>query len=95
MTDMQLYLAIGIPVVVMVLGFVWSSTALRSEMNARFEGLNGSINARFDAVNARLDALSNRIDSLERRVAVIEADLRTFFSITGNHQARIENLEKR
>ncbi len=80
MSNLQLFLAIGVPVLVMIVGFVLQGRAfssLRDEMLARFESVNG------------------RFDSLERRVGVIEADLRQFYSITGNHEGRIGSLEKR
>ena len=81
MTDTQLYLPIGIPVVVTVLGFAWSSTALRSEMSARFDTVHTRLDAlssRIDRLDRHIDGLVRHIDRLERRIAVIERDLRTF-----------------
>jgi hypothetical protein len=39
---------------------------LRGEMNARFERLEGSIDARFDKVDARFDKVDARFDQLLR-----------------------------
>ena len=41
---------------------------LKLYLDARFVGLNQSINARFDAVDVRLDAVDQRISRLEQRV---------------------------
>ena len=58
MTNTQLYLAIGVPVLVntvlfaLFLGYMNSSLGgLRAEMNERFK----SIDQRFDAINQRFD----------------------------------------
>jgi septal ring factor EnvC (AmiA/AmiB activator) len=40
-------------------------------------------------------SLGNRIDRLEARLDRIEADLREFYRTLGQHDARLDNLEKR
>ncbi len=87
MTNVQLFIAVGVPVLVMIVGFVLQG---RSIDNLRNEML-----ARFEAVNSRIDGLGSRMDGLERRIGVIESDLRQFYSITGNHEGRISAFEKR
>ena len=102
MTNTQLFIAVGVPVLVMIVGFVLQNRAfhgelngLRSEMLARFDAVNGRIESNFNALNARIDGLEKRIDGVEKRISVIEADLRQFYSITGNHEGRISAFEKR
>jgi hypothetical protein len=51
MTSVQLYLAIGIPLLANAALF----GLLLAYMNSRFDGINNSINQRFDAVNQRFD----------------------------------------
>ena len=94
MTNVQLFIAVGVPVLVMIVGFVLQGRSidnLRNEMLARFDTVNG----RIDGLSARIDSLSTRIDGLESRILVIESDLRQFYSITGNHEGRISAFEKR
>jgi len=40
-------------------------------------------------------SLGGRMDRLEARLDRIEADLREFFRTLGQHDARLDNLEKR
>jgi hypothetical protein len=51
MTKVQLYLAIGVP----ILANAALIGLLLAYINARFDGVNDSINQRFDGVNQRLD----------------------------------------
>ena len=46
----------------------------------------------FDRLESRL---GSRIDRLEARLDRIEADLREFYRTLGQHDARLDNLEKR
>lgn len=52
---------------------------LKMYLDARFVGLEQSINARFDAVNVRFDAVDQRLSRLEQRVERIERQLDTVF----------------
>lgn len=40
-------------------------------MNGRIDGLQGEMNARFEAVDARFDAVNTRIDHLDRDVPAL------------------------
>jgi hypothetical protein len=60
MTNVQLYLAIGIPILANAALF----GLLLAYMNARFDGMNESISRRFDAVNQRFDGVDRRFDDM-------------------------------
>lgn len=67
-----------------------SVSALRSDMNARFNGVNerivgveASVNARIDGVNARIDGLDSRL----RAVEVGIAEIRGHLGLYGPHTA--------
>lgn len=55
MTNTQLYLAIGVPLIfnaifnALLIGFFWS------HMNSRFEAMNAQLEVRFQAINTRFD----------------------------------------
>jgi hypothetical protein len=51
MTNLQLYLAIGLPVLINT-GMI---LLLLAHMNARFSASDANANARFDAINKRFD----------------------------------------
>jgi uncharacterized membrane protein YhiD involved in acid resistance len=69
MTNTQLYLAIGIPVVMNALMF----TILMLHMNSRFD----SVSQRFDSVNQRVDDMKEMWRAELRRVEeVIDARLK-------------------
>jgi len=84
MTNMQLYLAIGIP----------TFTVLCSLMIGIFQ-LNHVVNQS----NLRFSSLENRMSSLEARLdarmSVIEAGIRTIVRIIGDLDVRLARLEKR
>lgn len=78
MTNVQLYLAIGIPLLANA-GFI---SLLLAYMNARFD----TVNLRFEAIDRRFDQVDRRFDQIDlfwraelRRVEeVIDARLRHF-----------------
>jgi len=84
MTNMQLYLAIGIP----------TFTVLCSLMIGIFQ-----LNHVVDQSNLRFSSLENRMSSLEARLdarmSVIEAGIRTIVRIIGDLDVRLARLEKR
>ena len=59
MTNIQLYLAIGIP----LLGNAVLVGVLMAYINAKFEGLN----QRFEGVNQRFESMNQRFDDINRR----------------------------
>ena len=79
MTNSQLSIAIGAPIAVVVIGFIWQGKGL--------DYLRAETNARFDAVNARLDMLTcgqERIDD----------DLKTFHRLIHDIDKRVDKLER-
>ena len=63
MTNEQLYLAIGLPVLFNAVLI----TLLVGYIHAKFDGVNskfGGIDARFDAIDARFDAINRRFDDM-------------------------------
>jgi uncharacterized coiled-coil protein SlyX len=84
MTNMQLYLAIGIP----------TFTVLCSLMIGIFQ-LNHVVNQS----NLRFTSLENRMSSLEARLdarmSVIEGDIKTIVRIIGDLDVRLARLEER
>ena len=91
MTNIQLFISVGVPLIVLIAGFVWQNRAIHEGLAA----LRNEMLSRFDGVKEQFDGVNARLDSLERRVGVIESDLRQFYSITGNHEGRISAIEKR
>jgi hypothetical protein len=73
MTDTQLYLAIGVPVLSNAVLFA----ILMAYVNARISGLENSVSARFDAINQRFDDMRDlwRIE-LRRVEEVLDARLK-------------------
>ncbi len=62
MTDLQLYLAIGIPTLAMLIGVLTNAIQYNS-LNARFNSLEGTVNARFNSVDGRFNGLESRMES--------------------------------
>ena len=73
MTDTQLYLAVGVPTIALVLGMIGNgllfnalSARMRS-LEARMLALESSMNTRFDLIMGRLADLDTRLSVLEDR----------------------------
>ena len=48
-----------------------------------------------NSLGSRIDRLEARMDKFEARLDRLEADLREFYRTLGQHDARIDGLEKR
>jgi hypothetical protein len=75
---------VGVPLIAILAGILFSRSdikELRTEMNARFNKIDGDVNSRFNKIE----------DHLGR----IDADLRQFYHLTGKLEARMDSLEKR
>ena len=86
MTNIQLYLSIGIPTLTVLLSLLinWSATRnLRADFTERF----GGIDRRFDRMETRLDRMETRLDRIDN-------DMHHFYQVTGNLQGRTDALEK-
>jgi len=69
MTNEQLYLAIGVPVLLnglMFLALNWRISDLKQGVNQRFDDLKDLINARFAAVDARFDTAKAELLRVEQ-----------------------------
>jgi hypothetical protein len=73
MTDTQLYLAVGVPTIALVLGMIGNGllfnalSARMSGLEARMLALESSMNTRFDLIMGRLADLDTRLSVLENR----------------------------
>ena len=63
MTNEQLYLIVGAPVLfnAVLIGL------LMAYVNSKFEGMAGGLNERFRAIDQRFESIDRRFDSLDRR----------------------------
>jgi hypothetical protein len=69
-TDLQLYLAIGIPTLAVLLGIL-TNVIQWNAMNARFNSLEG----RFNSLDVKFDTLTGKVIDVDNRVTRIEAKL--------------------
>ena len=73
MTDTQLYLAVGVPTIALVLGMIGNGllfnalSARMSSLEARMLALESSMKTRFDLIMGRLADLDTRLSVLEDR----------------------------
>jgi hypothetical protein len=80
MNNVQLYLALGLPTLTVLVGIFLNQRS--------FDRLESSLGGRMGRIEARLDHIESRLDR-------IEADLREFYRTLGQHDARLDNLERR
>jgi hypothetical protein len=88
MTNIQLYLAIGIP----LLGNAVLVGVLMAYINAKFEGVNQrfeGVNQRFEGVNQRFDDINRRFDDMRD---LWRAELHRVEEVI---DARLKHLEER
>lgn len=92
MTETQLYLAIGVPSLLVMLNFVGTLIAILWQARA----LERSIGIRFDGVGARVDSLNARIDALKEIMnAKFESAQQGLLRVEGVLDARLKHLEER
>jgi hypothetical protein len=70
MTDLQLYLAIGIPTFAVIVGILMN-VIHHSAVNARFN----SVDSRFNNLDVKFDTLTGKVIEVDNRVTRIEAKL--------------------
>ena len=80
--DTQLYLAIGLPILAVLLGFTANMiqvsslnsrfSSLEAQMNSRFSSLENQFNGRFTSVENRLASIDARFDTLTGKVIEID-----------------------
>jgi hypothetical protein len=68
MTDTQLYLAIGVPVVINATMFMIAFTAL----NTRISDLRDTMNARFASLETHMEILTGKLAELAARITRLE-----------------------
>jgi hypothetical protein len=71
MTDAQLYLAIGLPTVVLALGMIGNGF-LFNALSARMSSLEARMLALETSVNQRIDMLIGKVAGLDTRLSVLE-----------------------
>ena len=55
-----------------IFGATWlNHQLLKSYIDAKFEGLENTIDSRFDAVDARFESVDARFESVERQMALL------------------------
>ena len=77
MTDLQLYLAIGIPTFAVIVGILMN-VVHHSAANARFNSVDArfnSVDARFNNLDVKFDTLTGKVIEVDNRVTRIEAKL--------------------
>ena len=93
MTNIQLFLSIGIPTLAVLIGFLLNNARLNSietSLGARISGVESSLGARIGSVESNL---TSRLIGVESRLTAIEGDLRQFYRDLGTHEAEIGNLK--
>lgn len=80
MTDVQLYLAIGIPTLAVLAGIL-TNVVYYSSLNARLNRIETRFDARFNSIDARFSGIDDRFNRLEVRfdtliTKVVELDNR-------------------
>ncbi|MGH9606908.1 MAG: hypothetical protein ACRD3N_14555 [Terracidiphilus sp.] len=80
MNDLQLFIAAGLPTVTVLVGILLNQRSVIG-LEHRMDGMDQRMEVRLGRIEGRLDR--------------IEADLRGFYRTLGQHDARLDNLEKR
>jgi len=80
MTNLQSLLSIGIPSLLVLVSIALGTWAIK-DLRTEIYQFRQEMIQRFDRVDTRLDR--------------VDADLRTFYSITGKLEGRLDTLDKR
>ena len=74
MTDTQLYLAIGLPTLALILGMIGNGL-LFNALSARISSVESTLSARMNSIEARMLSLEGKMDLLIGKVADMSARL--------------------
>ncbi len=65
---------------------------LESRLDARINSLEGRLDARITSLDTRINSLESRVNAGFDRM---QADMAQFYRILGQHDSRLDNLEKK
>ncbi|MDR3700745.1 MAG: hypothetical protein P4L56_13965 [Candidatus Sulfopaludibacter sp.] len=88
MTDTQLYLAIGIPTIALVLGMIGNGF-LFNALSARMSSLDSGLSERMSSLD---NGLSGRMSGLENRMLALETSMNARFDLI---MGRLSDLDTR
>ena len=69
MTDMQLYIAAGLPTVAVLVGILMN-VSLFNSLSARLLSLDNKVDTKLDLVAGKLAGLGNRLSRVEERLSI-------------------------
>jgi hypothetical protein len=69
MTDMQLYIAAGLPTVAVLVGILMN-VSLFNSLSARLLALENKVDTKLDIVASKLAELDNRLSRVEERLSI-------------------------
>ena len=69
MTDMQLYIAAGLPTVAVFVGILMN-VSLFNSLSARLLALDNKVDTKLDIVTGKLAGLDNRLSRVEERLSI-------------------------
>jgi len=87
MSDLQLFFAAGLPTITVLIGILLSQRST-DKLEKRIDGFEQRTERKFDQIDVRFNRVESRLDR-------IEADLREFYRTIGQHEVRMDTLEKR
>lgn len=73
-TDLQLYFAVGIPTLAVLVGILTNSMQF-SSLNSRITSLESRFDARFERLEIKFETLTGKVIDIDNRVTRIEAKL--------------------
>jgi hypothetical protein len=98
MTNIQLLFSIGIPSLLVLVNIAIGTWAIK-DLRAEMHGNNDSLRTEIKDVRTEIKDVRAEIKDLRAEMIVrldrVDADLRTFYAITGKHEGRLDALEKR
>lgn len=91
MTNMQFYIALAVPSILVFLSWMQQDKRL-----ARLEATIDKLDARVDRLELKVDARFERLEArIDARFDAIDQDLRQFYTITGEFKGRVDELARR
>ncbi len=82
MTNAQLFLAMGVPILVALIGLVWNNRSNHAEVAL----LRAEMNGKFDVINVQLATIT-------RTLEIIQQDLKHFHDVVDGIDKRVLTLE--
>ncbi len=98
MSNMQFYIAVAIPSILVVLSWIQSNSRandLKESLQRQHNDLRASMDRQFEQVDRQFEQVDRRFEQINHRLDRIDDDLKHFHNVTGVLEGRIDEVSRK